>query len=258
MRSINELMGIIKGINYDGVIDEREVSCLQTWLDKNRNLAYESRQGELIKIIDSILEDNIIDEGEREQLLNLTDYSFNGEIDGCVRVYELLGIIEGIVCDGVVNQAEVINLSNWIELYGDEIKDDETGVKLYNTLVNILEDDVITEEEQNELLDILSNRVADSQFETKLAYLCKQVKAKKNIGVDLIDLLDNEEAMAEIHKRAVSQLRIALGSYSGTLRNAEVIFVSLCLIGMLEYDGIFVKMFYSTFFSKKIICRHNI
>lgn len=49
MKNINELIGIIKGINFDGVINEKEVLRLQSWVDKNRNLAYEKQQMKLIK-----------------------------------------------------------------------------------------------------------------------------------------------------------------------------------------------------------------
>lgn len=65
MKNINELIGIIKGINFDGVINEKEVLRLQSWGDKNRNLAYEKQQMKLIKMVDSILEDHIIDDSEK-------------------------------------------------------------------------------------------------------------------------------------------------------------------------------------------------
>lgn len=39
MQNINELIGIYKGIDFDNVINEHEVLCLKTWVDKSRNLA---------------------------------------------------------------------------------------------------------------------------------------------------------------------------------------------------------------------------
>lgn len=44
MRNINELLGIIKGISFDGIINDREVNRLQAWADKNRNLVYDPKQ----------------------------------------------------------------------------------------------------------------------------------------------------------------------------------------------------------------------
>ena len=62
MRNINELVGIIKGINFDGIINQMEIIRLQSWINKNRNLAYDARQSGLIKLVDQVLEDKIITE----------------------------------------------------------------------------------------------------------------------------------------------------------------------------------------------------
>ena len=48
MRNINELLGIVKGISFDGIINDKEVKRLQTWTDKNRNLVYMPKQVEII------------------------------------------------------------------------------------------------------------------------------------------------------------------------------------------------------------------
>lgn len=36
MKRIDELVGIINGINYDGVINEYEIKSLQNWKDLNK------------------------------------------------------------------------------------------------------------------------------------------------------------------------------------------------------------------------------
>lgn len=54
MRKINELLGIVKGISFDGIINDKEIKRLQTWTDKNRNLVYDPKQVEIIKLLDSI------------------------------------------------------------------------------------------------------------------------------------------------------------------------------------------------------------
>ena len=70
MQNINELIGIIKGINFDGVINNKEVVRLQSWVDKNRNLAYDKCQMELIKMVDAVLENNVIDDEEKKLMLS--------------------------------------------------------------------------------------------------------------------------------------------------------------------------------------------
>ena len=64
MRNINELIGIIKGISDDGVIDEREVTLLRTWVAQNRNLAFEPNQVKLLDLVDKVAADNKISSKE--------------------------------------------------------------------------------------------------------------------------------------------------------------------------------------------------
>lgn len=237
MRNINELIGIIKGINFDGVINDKEIIRLQSWINKNRNLSYEDKQVELINLIDNILEDHVIDDSEKQRLINSAEDFLNEQGDDIGKIYELNGIIEGIICDGEINEAEVYRLKEWMDNNGESVRNHKLSLEICNLINSILEDGIVTEEKQKRLLNILTTRIKNSQFEIKLNYLCKQVKARKNIGIDLIDILDNESAMIEIHKRAEKQLINALTSYSGYCSNKEIIVVSLALIAMLEYDG---------------------
>lgn len=237
MQNINELIGIIKGINFDGVINKKEVLRLQSWVDKNRNLAYDKQQMELIKMVDSAIEDHIIEDSEKKKLLTACEKFLIVLGDDSSRIYELNGIVEGIVCDGEVNEEEVIRLKEWMDTYVESIRDHKPSSELCKLIDSVLKDGIITEEEQVELLDILNDRIQDAQLENKLSYLCKLVKEKKNIGTDLIDVLNNESAMNEIHSRAESNLIQCVGSYNGYCGNQEIIVVSLVLIAMLEYDG---------------------
>lgn len=238
MRNINKLIGIIKGINFDGVINNREVEYLQSWVDNNRNLAYEQRQVELIKLVDDVLEDHVIDEAEKKALISIAEEALNDNTD---RIYELNGIIEGIICDGEVNAPEILSLQEWMNTYGDLVRENIQTQELCIVIDDILEDGVVTEEEQADLLDILGQRIRNAQFETKLDHLCNLVKERKNIGIELIDILNNESAMTEIHRRAERQLFAAVSSMSGFCSKSEIIVVSLALIAMLEYDGNYYK-----------------
>lgn len=253
MQNINELIRIIKGINFDGVINDKEVVHLQSWLDKNRNLAYDKRQMELIMMVDAVLEERVFGEAEKELMLSTCEEFLRETGDNTSRIYELNGIIEGVVCEGEVNEAEILRLKEWMDLYGESIREHKPSTELCKVIDDILEDGIVTEEEQAELLDILNTRIRNALFETKLSYLCKLVKDKKNIGTDLIDILNNESAMHEIHSRAESNLMQAVGSYSGYCTNQEIIVISLVLIAMLEYDGNYydsVRAKYSDLYSR--------
>ena len=251
MQNIIELIGIIEGINFDGVINEMEVANLQKWVDQNRNLAYDPEQMKLISIIDAALKDKIISDDERQLILAYSKpllLKYNDD----ETIYELNGIVEGIVCDGVVNEEEIYRLNEWRENHNFETYGQKECEELYSLLDKVIEDGIITESEKTEMLTFMTERVYDVQFETKLAYLKKQVKLKKNIGIDLISILDNADAMQKIHSRAERQLKATLNSYSGLyVTDPEIVIISLSIIAMLEYDGSYyskVKKAYSNLY----------
>lgn len=238
MKNIHELIGIIKGIDYDEVINEKEVEHLKKWVEKNRNLAYDSKQAKFIQLVEKVLEDNVITEEEQHQLISASQKIVTIDSSSSAAIYELNGIIQGIISDEVLNDAEILQLEAWLNNNAEEILNHEPSRKLYEVIKDILEDGIITEEERSRLLTILRDKINDHEFETKLSYLCKQVKMHNNIGVELIDLLDNTDAMYKIHTRAQFEMMQVLNSYScSKYNNSEIVFISLCLIAMLEYDG---------------------
>lgn len=248
MHNINELIGIIKGINFDGIVNDKEVVRLQSWIDKNRNLIYESNHVELIKLVDEVLEDKIITDKERDLMLRYTKNYLEDNADETSKIYELNGIIEGIVCDGEINETEVYRLKSWMDEYGQFIIGHKPSEKIYKIIEEILVDEIVTEDEQEKLLHLLSERINGSQFEVKLEQLRSMVKERKNIGIELIDILDNEDAMSKIHSLAELQLRTALNSYTGSfVVDPEIVFISLVLIAMLEYDANFYSKVESTY-----------
>ena len=236
MRNINELVGIINGIDYDEIINEKEIEKLEEWVSKNRNLVYEPVQIELINLIDIILRDHIITEDERGVLF---DYCNEYLIDksGNLSIYMLQGIIEGIISDGVINSKEVEKLRVWMDDNRNNLLISPKCEVLVSTIDSILENGIVTDEEQDLMLKILSKQIEDLQFESKIEFLKKQVKNGKNIGVDLIDLLGDENSIQRIHRMAETQLKKAIVSYTGMiLCDTEMIFISLVLIAMLNYE----------------------
>ena len=239
MDKIEELRGIILGINYDGVINGLEVNELNNWLDKNKSLSLNDEYKALIKDIEDILEDGIISDDERVLLLSYADkYKHNKDNSGAA-LNELNGIIEGIVCDSVINEDEVRNLNKWLN-DNKQLR----GITVYDNIslivTKVLEDNIVTSDEQKELLQLISSSIIDSKTNLRIEYLKKQIKERKVIGIDLIELIDNEDMIHKIHYSAEIQLKRKVESYSeisGT--DDEIIFLSLVLIALMEYDGSF-------------------
>ena len=248
VRSINELVGVIKGISFDGVINNEEVFRLQEWVDKNRSLAYDRSQTAMIKLVDMVLEDHIITAIERDQLLNYAEENLQSSASDIAKIYEFNGIIDGIICDGVVNEDEITQMKSWLDENGDLIKSYKPGEEVFEIIEDILADGIVTEEEKSTLLKHLESIIDNSRIKIKLNHLRRLVRDRKSIGIELITLLDNEMAISYIYKNAESQLRIALQSYMGTASaDEEVIFISLCLIGMMGYDGNYYETVRTTF-----------
>ena len=237
MRDLNELIGIIKGVSFDGVINEKEIESLRIWVGKNRNLAYARLQVSLINKVDDVIADNVITEEERCELLEKCEQIQQELINDNGKIYELNGIISGIISDGIINDDEIYHLKRWMDNYRQILKANEASFKISSAIEDILEDGIVTEHEKNELLKMLSARIRETQFETKLAHIKKEVRGRKNIGIELIDILDDKDAIRMIHRMAENELLHSFRSYTSYIGDPEIVFISLCLIAMLEYDG---------------------
>ena len=55
-----ELIGIIEGVNYDGVINDLEIEKLQSWLAHNRQFRNDKIFSKVLDLLECILENNII------------------------------------------------------------------------------------------------------------------------------------------------------------------------------------------------------
>lgn len=83
----------------------------------------------------------------------------------------------------------------------------------------------------------------DNHVQIKIKHLKNQVNERVNIGLELMNLLDDPNAtdiIDEIHRQAEEKLYNDLASHSDTYASgSEIIFISLVLIAMMYYDGNF-------------------
>ena len=259
MDEIIELVGIIEGVNYDGIINELEVFKLHDWVKRNQSLRYHGKYADVITKLEEILEDNFISDDEKGFLISFAKGNLNKSKSINDSLNILNGIVEGIVCDNIINEQEVYCLHSWLKN-----KNHLHGVKAYEQIYKIIEeilkDNIITVEEQKMLLEILSNSILDSKSSLKIEYLKKMVLNHKNIGVNIIEIMGNESIIHKIHESAQGQLSRTLNSYSGSaLIDNELVFISLVLIGLMKYDGSFYSnvedtysYLYDRFSSQKI------
>lgn len=110
-----EVIGIIEGVNYDGIINELEINKLQSWLNHNRQFRNDKTFNKVVDLLERILEDNIITNEKKKELLYFANNYYknvNNEHDSIVILH---GLIEGIICDNEINQDEIEELKIWLE-----------------------------------------------------------------------------------------------------------------------------------------------
>ena len=153
--NINTLYGIIKGINYDGIIDDKEIKKIKSWVEDNRLYKQYLLFNRIISKLEEILEDNIITEYERIELEKLVTSINNSKMysESTLSLQILNGILDGIVCNQKVNQKEIDNLNIWLK-QNDYLKDVYPYDKVLLEVNKVLEDKVLTEEESKYILSV--------------------------------------------------------------------------------------------------------
>ena len=256
MRDINELIGIVKGVGFDGIINQAEILKLKGWIENNKDLVCDKKQADLISCIEKIIKKNTVNDEDRANLNRLCSSYLNEKQDSLSKVYELYGIVEGIISDSVVNEYEIENLRHWLNNYGDLISDNKQAHDLMKKLDAIVAMKTIPDEKQRSLLSEVSHILRDAQIMTKLNYLKILIRRRTNIGLYLLDLLDNPDFIAKIHDEAENQLRNSIRAKRlNGVDDSEIVFISLVLIAMLEYDGNFFFNVHKTYSRLYKLCR---
>ena len=162
--NINTLYGIIKGINYDGIIDDKEIEKLRLWVEDNRLYKQYSLFDRIINKLEEILEDNVITEYERIELEKLVTSINESKMysESTLSLQILNGILDGIVCNQKVDQKEIENLNIWLR-QNDYLKDVYPYDKVLLEVNKVLEDGILTEEESNYIFDTF-NEIVNPDF----------------------------------------------------------------------------------------------
>jgi NAD-dependent DNA ligase len=161
-KDLHTLEGIIKGIAIDDNINEKECDALADWLEEHQDIAIRHPFNELFPIISAALEDSVIDEEEKRDILWLCNQITTAESyydEATADIQRLQGILGGIVSDGIVSEIELNRLNKWLQEHEHLRKcwpyDEVEGI-----IVNVLRDGVIDREEHKELLSFFGQFTA--------------------------------------------------------------------------------------------------
>jgi len=114
---VRALEGLMKGVAFDGRVTPQEVAALRQWCEKNRFLTSRHPFDEILPAIDAALDDGVIDQEERADLIWLCQrFSTPNVYLSSVRdeLQRLKGTLGGIAVDGVVNSSEIEALDHWV------------------------------------------------------------------------------------------------------------------------------------------------
>lgn len=163
-KDLQTLVGIIKGIKSDGIINDLEYSNVMEWINQHKEYEEKQPYKEIISIIRHSLRDKILAQDESEniiwfcnQYINKTGY-FNVITSG---IQKLMGVLRGISFDSKINIQELAYLDSWLE-DNEYLKNVYPYDELYNLTTNIIRDKIITEEEHTALITFCNALNADS------------------------------------------------------------------------------------------------
>jgi NAD-dependent DNA ligase len=163
-KDLQTLVGIIKGIQSDSVINDTEHLQVISWINTHKDYEEKQPYKEIISIIRQALTDNILTHEESQniiwfcnQYINKTGY-FDVITSG---IQKLTGIVKGITIDNEINIKELEYLDQWLEEH-DYLKNSYPYDELYNLTTSIIQDKVITQEEHEALLNFSKALVGDT------------------------------------------------------------------------------------------------
>ena len=157
-KSLNIFYGLIHGIDADQKINQIEINTIRQWIGENSKFSKVHPFNIILKKTINVLEDNIITTEEKCILLEETKKYLSSEAfsQSTLSFQILMGILEGISCDKLINFEELIELQKWLA-HNSHLK----GCYPYDAIIKILEDvladGVITESENKVLLDLFND-----------------------------------------------------------------------------------------------------
>ena len=256
MHRINECISLINDIDEGKELSSFLENNLREWVEINKNITCNKYQVELVRIVENVLSEKRINFHEKNRFLYIAKnhvISFKKEIS---IICDLKQIISDI---SFKNDYKYLKkLKTWLSNY--------ISIEEYNDLpepIYSLVNDIIDNSDKpqnsgliNTLLKEVDKYLNQLRYYSKIHFLKQKVKEKKNIGINLLEILDKKDIIDKIHSDAEIQLNNSLISYSGMLpQDSEIVFISLVLIALFEYDGNFYEGVRKTY--KTLYCNYT-
>lgn len=161
-KALSTLWGICYGISADREINEIELMFLRAWLGQHDNAGADDDVRSLAgKVAEVLRHEKLLKKHLQSLLKEVTRvYKFNSNVDfgfGSKKeaINELLGVTQGIMADGVLNNAEIKKLNTFVNKMDSDYSNEWPVSALRKRLKAVLADGVVTEEERVSLLSLI-------------------------------------------------------------------------------------------------------
>ncbi len=120
-KSINTLLGILEGIAADKTVSTQEWLLLGKWVEENKKLADRHPYNELVPVLIDAMADGRLEEDEHQDLVWVCNQLRSQEYYDLITadLQRLQALLAAIASDGVVSEAEVEKLRDWLEDHAD-------------------------------------------------------------------------------------------------------------------------------------------
>jgi len=201
-RAIQVLQGYLKGIASDQLINKQEFISLQQWIENHKDLSDLYPFADLYQIVKNSLKDGEIDPGEMQELLDFCNEfeALNGPIDKLTAEMRTLhGFVHGLIVDGKVDDKELEGLRLWMNSRL-EYKNNWPFNEIYKFVASVLEDGVITPEENNSIVAFFTNfaEVKAENAEAEKALYDRGYLVSEAPILDTIDYIISKDHAIEI------------------------------------------------------------
>lgn len=175
-KAMNDLYGIIFGINCDKEINKEENTAILNWIEENKQFKADDKFSACFVLLDGVLKDGIITNEEYYQLTDCIKEHISSELfsDATLSMQVLMGIIKGISIDKKISINEAKKLYKWMKMH-ENLKGNYPFDKIMNTLEEALVNGTIDEGEEKDLLDIFENFLNPEQSHSTNIILNKKV-----------------------------------------------------------------------------------
>lgn len=170
-KALNTLHGLLLGIGFDRVIRPLENQILLSWVDEHRYSANADIRA-CRKQLQTALENGSITRSEHECLLGLSKAAAMCGSQYCIITQAtqlLMGILDGISCDGMIHDSEGQRLLEWMEDYY-YLRGFYPYDKLFDILTPMMEDRHIDESEESMLLEMIDGILHPVNVDSRIQY----------------------------------------------------------------------------------------